>query len=321
MNDIEIILPVPEGVLRPLWSVMIPVYNRTKYVGQAVESVLAQDPGPDKMQICIVDNSTESIDWKATLPPEILRRIEIYIQPKSLPVHENWNTCIRKSNGHLIHILHEDDWVAKGFYDEIARLSDESPEAGIFAVRSFLVDESGVIDAVNKRFAGHGKVSYDLTGFFPYNPVQCPGVVVRRNAYEVLGGFKDDWNYVTDLEMWIRVVHAFGVRFSEEIFSYYRISNGNGTHSLMLSGRNLSDMLSFCKWASLQYESLNDVAWLDIVLLTAKRQELFMHSIGQMDAASVARKFWFDNASPREKIVRLKDELKAALKRRLAKVF
>jgi glycosyltransferase involved in cell wall biosynthesis len=321
MNEEQKILSVPEGVSRPLWSVMIPVYNRTKFVRQAVESVLAQDPGPDQMQIGVVDNSTESIDWKTILPPEILRRVEIFIHPKSLPVHGNWNTCIRKSNGHLIHILHDDDWVAKGFYDEIARLSDESPEAGIFAVRSFLVDECGVIDNVSKRFATNANVSYDLTRFFPYNPVQCPGVVVRRHAYEVLGGFKPDFQYVIDLEMWIRVVNAFGVRFSEEILSYYRISSSNGTHSLMLSGRNLSDMLSFCKWASLQYEPLKDVDWLDIVLLTAKRQELFLHSIGEMDASAVARKFWFENASTREKIIRLKDELKAALKRRLASVF
>jgi hypothetical protein len=321
MNEEQKILPVPEGVSRPLWSVMIPVYNRTKFVRQAVESVLAEEPGPDQMQICIVDNSTESIDWTAVLGPETLQRIEMFKQPKSVPGHDNWNTCIRQARGHLVHILHDDDWVAAGFYREISRLSDESPDAGLFAVRSFLVDECGVIDNVNKKFAGQGKVSYDLTRFFPHNPVQCPGVVVRRNAYEVLGGFKDDWQYVIDLEMWIRVVHAFGVRFSEEIISYYRISNGNGKHSLMLSGRNLSDMLSFCKWASLQYESLNDVDWLDIVLLTAKRQELFLHSIGEMDASTVARKFWFDNASTREKIVRLKDELKAALKRRLASMF
>jgi Glycosyl transferase family 2 len=62
MNEEQKILPVPEGVSRPLWSVMIPVYNRTKFVRQAVESVLAQDPEPDQMQICIVANSTESID-------------------------------------------------------------------------------------------------------------------------------------------------------------------------------------------------------------------------------------------------------------------
>ena len=62
MNDDQIIHPVPEGVSRPLWSVMIPVYNRAKYVSQAVESVLAQDPGPDRMQIFVLHNSTESID-------------------------------------------------------------------------------------------------------------------------------------------------------------------------------------------------------------------------------------------------------------------
>jgi len=74
MNEEQKILPVPEGVSRPLWSVMIPVYNRTKYMSQAVESVLAQDPGPDKMQICIVDNSTVAIYRTVDMNPKAVRR-------------------------------------------------------------------------------------------------------------------------------------------------------------------------------------------------------------------------------------------------------
>jgi cellulose synthase/poly-beta-1,6-N-acetylglucosamine synthase-like glycosyltransferase len=38
------IYPVPEGVDRPFWSVMIPTYNCAKYLAQTLESVLSQDP-------------------------------------------------------------------------------------------------------------------------------------------------------------------------------------------------------------------------------------------------------------------------------------
>jgi GT2 family glycosyltransferase len=74
MNEEQKILSVPEGVSRPLWSVMIPVCNRTKYVRQAVESVLAQDPGPDKLQICVVDNSTVVIYRTTVVYPKAIRR-------------------------------------------------------------------------------------------------------------------------------------------------------------------------------------------------------------------------------------------------------
>jgi len=35
--------PVTEGLHRPRWSVMIPTYNRTKYLSQTLTSVLEQD--------------------------------------------------------------------------------------------------------------------------------------------------------------------------------------------------------------------------------------------------------------------------------------
>ena len=50
---------------RPLWSVMIPTFHCARFLRQTLESVLSQDPGPDVMQIEIVDdcsnNNTASV--------------------------------------------------------------------------------------------------------------------------------------------------------------------------------------------------------------------------------------------------------------------
>src|SRR5882672_8085006 len=43
--------PVPEGIARPLWSVMIPTYNSERWLRQTLQSVIAQDCGPERMQI------------------------------------------------------------------------------------------------------------------------------------------------------------------------------------------------------------------------------------------------------------------------------
>lgn len=60
---------LPQHVSRPLWSVMIPVYNCSKYLAENIRSVLAQDPGPELMQIEIVDDFSTDADveswfWK-----------------------------------------------------------------------------------------------------------------------------------------------------------------------------------------------------------------------------------------------------------------
>ena len=54
-RDGSAIAPVPEWGRRPLWSVMIPTFNSAKYLRETLGSVLAQDPGPERMQIEVVD--------------------------------------------------------------------------------------------------------------------------------------------------------------------------------------------------------------------------------------------------------------------------
>lgn len=41
------IVPVPDGVERPFWSVMIPTYNCANYLRETLASVLAQDMGSE----------------------------------------------------------------------------------------------------------------------------------------------------------------------------------------------------------------------------------------------------------------------------------
>ena len=50
--------PLPAAEQGPEWSVMIPTYNRARFLDQTLRSVLAQDPGPERMQIEVIDNST-----------------------------------------------------------------------------------------------------------------------------------------------------------------------------------------------------------------------------------------------------------------------
>ncbi len=51
---------------RPVWSVMLPAYRPdAKHLRQSLESVLQQDPGPEKMHIEVVDDCSPDIDVEA----------------------------------------------------------------------------------------------------------------------------------------------------------------------------------------------------------------------------------------------------------------
>ena len=53
------------GPEQPFWSVMIPVYNCTAYLKEALGSVLLQDKGVADMQIEVVDDCSTDGDVEA----------------------------------------------------------------------------------------------------------------------------------------------------------------------------------------------------------------------------------------------------------------
>src|SRR4029453_19547391 len=57
------VLPVTEGSMpRPSWSVMIPTFHCALFLRETLESVLSQDPGPDVMQIEVIDDCSTQDD-------------------------------------------------------------------------------------------------------------------------------------------------------------------------------------------------------------------------------------------------------------------
>ena len=120
---------VAEGTPRPLWSVMIPTYNCARILATDARKRLSQDPGADNMQIEVVDDCSTKDDPEAVVREVSGGRVGFYAKPKNGGATANFNTCIEHSRGHLIHILHGDDYVLPGFYDRIATLAEDNPGA------------------------------------------------------------------------------------------------------------------------------------------------------------------------------------------------
>ncbi|MCM8831908.1 MAG: glycosyltransferase [Candidatus Omnitrophica bacterium] len=143
--------PVPEGIHRPFWSVMIPTYNCALYLEQTLKSVLEQDPGPEEMQIEVVDDCSTKDD-----PEEVVKkigkgRVSFYRQLQNVGPTKNFNTCIKRSIGQFVHILHGDDYVEFGFYEQFKRIINEYPEVALFACRAFEIDENNQINTISPR--------------------------------------------------------------------------------------------------------------------------------------------------------------------------
>ena len=241
--DGPVISPVPSNMVRPQWSVMIPVCNRLTYLRQALESVLDQDPGAEKMQICIVDNSTEVINWQSWLRPGEVARLEIYRQPLHVKMSENWNTCIEHSRGQWVHILHWDDYVLPGFYESLRHGVEAYPQVGAAYCRHAYCDENGHWHRLaDLEMSGSGILQYFVETLVAKECIQCAAIVVKRSTYERVGGFNVELKHALDWEMWIRIASKFPIFYEPKILACWRNHPGATTSRQIRSGDNIRDI-------------------------------------------------------------------------------
>jgi glycosyltransferase involved in cell wall biosynthesis len=232
------VTPIADAA-RPRWSVMIPTYNCARYLEVTLRSVLAQDPGPEAMQIEVVDDHSTGDDPEAVVARLGGGRVDFHRQPENIGVVRNLNACLQRSRGELVHLLHGDDLVLESFYGTLDDRLREHPEAGAAYCRHLYVDERGRrLDVGPLEPASSGILTEGARFLAAEQRIMTPCIVVRRAVYEELGGFDDRLIYAEDWEMWVRLAARFPVYYEERPLACYRLHDDSN------SGRKLRDGLS-----------------------------------------------------------------------------
>ena len=233
--------PLEESAERPLWSVMIPAYNCADHLGAAIESVLAQDPGPERMQIEVVDDCSD--DGTADVAARFGDRVSLFRQPRNLGNVGNFNACLARARGHLIHLLHGDDAVRPGFYERLQAPLSGSDAIGAAFCRYIAIDGDGNWTGVSPlESAAAGVLDGWVETLALGQRLQPPCIAVRREAYERLGGFDDRISYSEDWEMWTRIAGAYEVWHDPAPLALYRVHEGTISDRTLRSGANVADL-------------------------------------------------------------------------------
>lgn len=219
---------VPENNEELGVTVIVPTYNRERFICESLDAVLAQLKDHDEL-IVIIDGSKDNTEKiLATYAGEI-RIIAQENTGKPIAL----NRALREAKGDLIWIVDDDDIVAP---DARARLIDalkEHPEAGFSYGRHdrFYDDEetrqrhrldTGYwFDCEPEEF-----LCATLEDFFAH---QC-GMMVRKSLYDEVGPFEDVFS--EDYEMLIRLALAtLPVQVPGIVFSQRQHSGVRGTAS------------------------------------------------------------------------------------------
>jgi hypothetical protein len=156
----------------------------------------------------------------------------------------NFNTCLARSRGQLVHLLHGDDCVRDGFYAAMGRLLEAEATAGAAFCRYIAIDEQGdwsSIAALEQRSAG--LIPDWLEQIAVGQRLQTPCIVVRREVYERLGGFdRRPLGLGEDWEMWVRIAAHYPVAYEPAPLALYRVHSPSLSGRMLRTGENVRDL-------------------------------------------------------------------------------
>ena len=117
---------------QPLVSVVVPVYNEEQFLGECLESILAQTYGNWECVIvnnCSTDRSPDIARGYAASDP----RIKVYDTTEFLRAVPNFNGALRRISAasKYVKIVFSDDWIFPECLERMVALAEEHPTAGI----------------------------------------------------------------------------------------------------------------------------------------------------------------------------------------------
>ena len=190
----------------PRVSVVIPTYNCAHYVGQAIESALAQTYA-DRDVIVVDDGSRD--DTAEVVKAYGSRVTYVRQENRGLPAARNH--AIRMSGSELIALLDADDWWEPTKLEEqVALLDGDHEVALVYTDVRVIYDDGAVVPSflASRPLAGDGYVFEALieSGF-----ILPSTVLLRRWCVEEVGLFDETMRSHEDIELWLRLCHRWKV--------------------------------------------------------------------------------------------------------------
>lgn len=208
-------------------DVVIPAKNAAAFIGEAVESLLAQTVPP--RQIVVVDDGSE--DGTADVVRRYPHSVTVIRRQTSGGSSVARNLGILRCRSPWVGFLDADDVslpqrierqldavaadpdAALAFCDIVYMRADGNPTGDVVTFPEFRRD----------RFCG---------ALFERNRIPTTSVVVaRRDALVALGGFDERLAYNEEYDLWLRLALAYPVVHVPEPLVLYRLHDGNISHS------------------------------------------------------------------------------------------
>lgn len=208
----------------PEVSVIMPCWNRERFIADAIRSVLVQTFADFEL-IVVDDGSTDGTrDVVASFRDPRLR----CLHREHRGISAAMNAGLAAAQGRYIARLDSDDlWLPEFLQTQVAVL-EAHPKAGLVYARAECTDSEwnplGMSWGYPLRFPGETFRS------MVYNDCTCNiTIVCRREVFERVGGFDETLETSEDLDMWLRAARHYRFEFTDRVLARVRLHGGSIT--------------------------------------------------------------------------------------------
>ena len=206
------------------FSIIIPLYNKEPYVAKAIKSVLSQTF--TDYELIIVDDGSK--DNSAAIAAQAIKghancRL---VRQENAGVSMARNNGVAVSQGDYFCFLDADDWWDFHFLEEMSKLIEEFPDAGIYGTSYVIVNETkrktrvspiGVEAGFEKGYINYCQV-YAKTLAMPLASIS---VAIPRWVFLEMHGFPKGIKLGEDFLLWIHIALKYKVAFLNKPLAFY----------------------------------------------------------------------------------------------------
>lgn len=189
--------------MAPKVSVIIPVYNREKYIGEAINSVLAQSFTNFEL-LLIDDGSTDD-------SVEIMRsyadpRVRLVCNEHNLGIPKTRNKGNQLARGEYIAILDSDDTAVPDRLAKQVAFLDRYKDYALVGSWAALIDEEGrSLKKGKRRFVSSGEVKSQLL----FRCCLPHSSVMARTAIMQAYGYREQYVLCSDFDLFVRLARKY----------------------------------------------------------------------------------------------------------------
>ena len=161
----------------PLFSIVIPTFNRGPHVGQCLESIVEQ--GRSDTEVIVIDNASTDHTVETALTYADCLDIDVHVNQSNCERSYSRNRGAEHAIGRFLVFLDSDDRLTPGALGRASEFIEANPQCQFFFQLLRVVNEAGA--TVHTPLIRRGKTMQQTLA--EGNPLSCSGVYVQRSLF------------------------------------------------------------------------------------------------------------------------------------------